>query len=87
MSLCFLRFGARDENKPHRDTALLRSIKTLERINTKPAAEFYEAVESYQAAAKKQLAYLTPAFDQWIKEVAAMPAQKQAADACRKLQK
>jgi hypothetical protein len=28
--------------KPERDAALLRSIKTLEKINDKPAAEFWK---------------------------------------------
>ena len=31
--------------KPERDTELLRSIKTLETINGKPAAEFWKEVE------------------------------------------
>ena len=31
--------------KPERDTELLRSIKTLETINDKPAAEFWKEVE------------------------------------------
>ena len=34
---------------PDRDTKLLRSIQTLETINDKPAADFYEQVEAYQA--------------------------------------
>jgi Leucine-rich repeat (LRR) protein len=32
--------------KPERDAALLRSIKTLEKINTKPAAEFWKNVDA-----------------------------------------
>jgi eukaryotic-like serine/threonine-protein kinase len=35
--------------KPERDTELLRSIKTLERINGKPVAEFWKEVEQQQA--------------------------------------
>jgi hypothetical protein len=31
--------------KPDRDTEVLRSIKTLEFINGKPAAEFWKGVE------------------------------------------
>jgi len=34
--------------KPERDTELLRSIKTLETINEKPAAEFWKEVEAQQ---------------------------------------
>jgi hypothetical protein len=33
-------------NFPERDAALLRSIKTLETINGKPAAEFWKEVEA-----------------------------------------
>jgi Leucine-rich repeat (LRR) protein len=32
--------------KPERDTAILRSIKTLETINGKPAAEFWKEFEA-----------------------------------------
>ncbi len=52
--------------RPERDTELLRSIKTLEKINGKPAAEFWKDVNAQQAA-----------FDAWLKDVAAMPAEKQ----------
>ena len=31
--------------KPERDTELLRSIKSLEKINLKPAADFWKEVE------------------------------------------
>jgi len=54
--------------KPERDTEILRSIQTLETINVKPAKEFWKSVEGKQAA-----------FAAWMKEVAAMPAEKQVA--------
>jgi serine/threonine protein kinase/Leucine-rich repeat (LRR) protein len=56
----------------HRDTELLRSITTLETINGKPAAEFWQDVEAQQAA-----------FDAWLRETAALPAEErvQAVDA------
>ena len=71
--------------KPERDTELLRSIKTLETINGKPAAEFWKEVEEKQQA-KKPLAFKTPGFDQWMKEVAALPAEKQVEAVAKKLQ-
>ena len=37
---------------PMRDTELLRSIKTLEMINEKPAAEFWKEVEEQQKGKK-----------------------------------
>jgi hypothetical protein len=36
----------RCEFDPHRDSEILRSIKTLEKINNLPAAEFWEKVEA-----------------------------------------
>jgi Leucine-rich repeat (LRR) protein len=38
--------------KPERDTKILRSIKTVERINGKPAAEFWKEVEEQQKGKK-----------------------------------
>jgi hypothetical protein len=32
--------------KPERDAALLRSLKTLQKINDKPAAEFWKQVDA-----------------------------------------
>ncbi len=46
-----------------RDFEILRSIKTLETINNKPAAEFWTEVEIQQAV-----------FEVWTKQVADMPA-------------
>ena len=42
---------------PHRDTEVLRSIRTLETINQMPAAEFWKKVNP-----------TNPAFEQWIKD-------------------
>jgi Leucine-rich repeat (LRR) protein len=39
--------------KPERDTEILRSIKTLETINDKPAAEFWKEVEEKKAEKKQ----------------------------------
>ncbi|MFN0195406.1 MAG: SUMF1/EgtB/PvdO family nonheme iron enzyme [Planctomycetaceae bacterium] len=60
--------------KPFRDTDLLRSIKTLETINEKPTAEFWKEAEAQQAA-----------FDQWMKDVAALPAEQQVEAVSKKL--
>ncbi len=38
--------------KPERDTEILRSIKTLETINGKPAAEFWKEVDAKRAEKK-----------------------------------
>jgi Leucine-rich repeat (LRR) protein len=38
--------------QPERDIEILRSIKTLEKINEKPAAEFWKEVEEKQSAKK-----------------------------------
>ncbi len=57
-----------------RDFEILRSIKTLETINTKPAAEFWKEVEIQQAV-----------FEVWTKQVADMPAEKQVKAVAKKL--
>jgi len=62
------------EFKPFRDTELLRSIKTLETIQNKPAAEFWKEVEEKQAA-----------FEAWTKQVAGMSAEKQVEAVAKKL--
>jgi hypothetical protein len=69
--------------KPERDTELLRSIKTLGTINGKPAAEFWKEVEEQQRG--KKLGFQMPGFDQWVKDVAAMPAAMQVEAVSRKL--
>ena len=60
--------------KNDRNVEILRSIKTLTRINVKPAAEFWKEVDAQ------------PAFDTWLKQVAAMPAAKQVDAVAAKLQ-
>ncbi len=60
--------------KPERDAEILRSIKTLETINGKPAAEVLKDAEARQAA-----------FDAWLKAVAAMPAAQQVEAVAAKL--
>jgi Leucine-rich repeat (LRR) protein len=69
--------------KPERDTEILRSIKTLKTINRKPAAEFWKEVEEQEG--KKPLGFETPDFDQWVKDVAGMPAEKQVEAVSKKL--
>ncbi|MDB5341561.1 MAG: pknB 22, partial [Planctomycetaceae bacterium] len=68
---------------PDRDTEMLRSIKTLEKINGKPVAEFWKEVE--QQKGKKKLGFQMPGFDQWMKEVAGMPAEQQLEAVNKKL--
>lgn len=60
--------------KPSRDAELVRSIKTLEKINGKPALTFWKEAEAQQAA-----------FEAWCKEVAAMRAEKQVEAVAAKL--
>ncbi len=71
--------------RPDWDTGLLRSVKTLESINMKPAVDFCTAVEAYQTRLKKTLAFRTPEFDQWVKDVASMPAENQVEAVSKKL--
>jgi Leucine-rich repeat (LRR) protein len=49
---------------PERDTEILRSIKTLERINNKPAAEFWKTAEPKAVAAREVLEVARWAVDQ-----------------------
>lgn len=60
--------------KPFRDAELFRTIKTLETINGKPTSEFWKDVEAQQAA-----------FEQWTKDVAALPAKQQVEAVSKKL--
>ncbi len=60
--------------QPYRDTALLKSLNTLVQINGKPAQEFWKEAEAQQAA-----------FEQWTKDVAAMPAEQQVEAVSKKL--
>jgi hypothetical protein len=53
--------------KPERDAEILRSIKTLESINQKPAADFWKEVEAQEVA-----------FDAWCKQVVALSAGRMA---------
>ncbi|MDB5341044.1 MAG: hypothetical protein JWN70_6663 [Planctomycetaceae bacterium] len=72
--------------RPDWDVELLRSIKTLRSINEKPAAEFFKAVESFQAKAKMPLAFEDPKFDQWVKAVSTLDLKEQAKAVAKKLQ-
>jgi serine/threonine protein kinase/Leucine-rich repeat (LRR) protein len=60
--------------KAYRDANILRSIKTLETINGKPAKEFWKQVEQKQEA-----------FETWLKKIAAMPSKKQVEAVAAKL--
>jgi len=70
--------------KPERDTELLRSIKTLTTINRKPVAEFWKEVEEQQK--RKKLGFQMPGFDEWMKTVAALPAEQQVEAVVKQLQ-
>ena len=68
-----------------RDTAWLRSIKTLESINDKPAAEFWKEVAGMSATSPKPAVpqpdagkneWDTPEFRKWLAEVKDLPASK-----------
>jgi Leucine-rich repeat (LRR) protein len=61
--------------KRERDAAILRSIKTLVTINSKPADQFWKEV----ADGTKPIA------EAWFKEIAALPAEKQAEAVAAKL--
>jgi serine/threonine protein kinase/Leucine-rich repeat (LRR) protein len=74
------------EYRPDWNTELLRSIKTLETINYKPPHEFWNAIEAYQARMRVPLAFLTPDFDQWVKQTSALPVEAQVKAVASKLQ-
>ena len=59
---------------PQRDAAILKSIKTLETINEKPAAEFWKELDGKQTN-----------LDPWIKEVQKLPPDKQVDAVAAKL--
>lgn len=61
---------------PWRDTELLRSIKTLVRINDKPAADFWKQVD---AERKK--------FDEWAGKVAKLPPEEQVKEVATELKR
>jgi serine/threonine protein kinase/Leucine-rich repeat (LRR) protein len=60
--------------RPERDQ-ILRSIKTLQTINDKPAVDFWKEVDSDNAA-----------FEQWVNGVQKLPAEKQVEAVAAKLQ-
>jgi serine/threonine protein kinase/Leucine-rich repeat (LRR) protein len=72
--------------KPERDTAVLRSIKTLEQINGVPIAEFWKQVDAGKTPSVTA-GSSTPggATDAFIKEVAALPPEQQVARVVAKL--
>jgi Leucine-rich repeat (LRR) protein len=69
----------------------MKGLKTIGTSNTGdfPAAEFwkrYDAGEFRKPAASAKLAYLDPAFQQWIKATQALPAEQQVEAVSKKLQ-
>jgi hypothetical protein len=60
--------------RSERDAEILRSIKTLETINGKPAAEFWKEFEEKQAADQA-----------WLKRIAALPAAEQVEEVRKEL--
>jgi serine/threonine protein kinase/Leucine-rich repeat (LRR) protein len=67
--------------QPERDAEILRSLKTLEKINDKPAADFWTEVD---AAVPKDVR-LPPIEDAWLQQVADLPAEKQVEAVAAKL--
>jgi eukaryotic-like serine/threonine-protein kinase len=63
--------------KPERDAELLRSIKTLETINDKPAAEFWKEVAGKPT--------FPPLDEAWVKKVRDLPAEKQVEEVAAEL--
>ena len=67
---------------PERDSEILRSIKTMERINEKSAAEFWKEVDARMSSkpsvppALAAKPWDSPDFVHWTKDVAAMPAEQ-----------
>ena len=71
---------------PQRDSDILRSIKTLEKINGLPVAEFWKQVEAGKIPQPSTGANKPTATDAaFIKEVAALPAEQQVARVVAKL--
>ena len=60
--------------KPKRDTEILGSIKSLERINNKSVAEFWKEVYEQQDV-----------FEKWVEDVSGLPAEEQIALVTKKL--
>jgi Leucine-rich repeat (LRR) protein len=73
--------------KPERDAEILCSIKTLVSINQKPAAEFWKdvAVKPREDGGKLDPLKPPPLDDAWFKQVAGLPAEKQAEAVAAKL--
>lgn len=69
--------------KSQRDFEMLRSIKTLATINDKPVSEFWKEVEDQSKG--KKLAFQMPGFDDWVKDVQALTAEKQIEAVSQKL--
>lgn len=73
-----LQYVSCDLRSDH-DLDLLRSIKTLEIINSRPAATFWKAME------KSRQPWQSPAFEAWMKKVAALPPEGQIKAVSKKL--
>ena len=70
---------------PQLDSQLLRSIPSLETINSQPRAEFCEALEHYQTELKRPLAFEDPQFETWLQEAASLPIVQQVSSVIEKL--
>jgi serine/threonine protein kinase/Leucine-rich repeat (LRR) protein len=64
------------EISPYGDNQMLRSIKTLVKINDKPATEFWKELDAKKAAVES-----------WVKEVADLAVDNQVAAVAKKLKK
>ncbi len=85
----FTVFGRDFEMKWGGNTPIKAKLVPLEEkpamAGAKPASVAVGMKPAVVAGAKKPLAFETPGFDQWVKEVAAMPAEKQVEAVSKKL--
>jgi serine/threonine protein kinase len=70
--------------KPERDSEILRSLKTLKKVNDKSIAEFWAEVDGPQKG-RKPLAFKTPGFDEWVREVLDLSPERQVEAVSKKL--
>ena len=61
--------------KPERDSEILRTLKSLKKVNDKSVEEFWAAVDDPRKG-RKPLAFTSAGFDQWVKGVADLPAEE-----------
>ncbi len=72
--------------EPERDREVLRSIKTLKEINSKPIAEFWKEIEATSQVPASSKVWNAPDFREWMKTVVALAAEQQVQSVAKKLQ-